>query len=158
MTRCRGRIGAALGETVRAWLVLLVVVGLSVPAGAHPKAYVNLTGDVTMVPNDCDGSIGVSQGGVCFPGGHIVPDLQGRATLTVGDATAVPVSGCYQQPVGSAPLCRPFCGSITIDRHVDWDPSENVEIFIDGPVQGSPAYSACGITVSMGTTGHVYHS
>lgn len=140
------------------WLwVFPVLMGLSLPGlvEAHSTSYVGGTGDVAIVHVSC-GLVQPTAGGVCFPPGHIQPDQNGKATVTIVDTFINPVSGCYQQDLGFT--CIRFCGSIVLTSGVNWFPDRRVEIYVDGPVNGNPFTSPCGFRNSPGTTGFVTHS
>jgi hypothetical protein len=134
--------------------MLLATALVAGPAAAHPKQYVNVTGDVVIVPLNCEGFLPITQGGVCFPAGHVTPDPQGKATLQITDTVALPTSACYQQDNGMS--CIPFCATFTLVSGINWIPERRVEVFIDGPLWGNHFVSVCG-QWSQGTVGHVTH-
>lgn len=129
-------------------------------ANASSREYVGLTGDVVTVCYG-DGS-SISVGAVCWDGGSITPDQNGQATVSLADDVVNPVSGTYCQDLNNDHLCGDatvgepfafFCGGVTLTDGTDWTSSATTTIFIDGPVFGSPAFSTCGLTDSMGTHG-----
>jgi hypothetical protein len=135
--------------------VALAGLGVLGTADAHTKSYVNVTGDVVLSARFCDDLVSPSQGGVCYPGGHIRTD-DGVALVGIADQTTQPTSGCYQQDLGFT--CQRFCGSIVLSKNGNWFPDRRVEIFVDGPVWGNPLTSPCGFRHSQGTWGHVWHT
>lgn len=136
-------------------VLLLVILAASTLASAHQKTWVNATGDRFIAPNDCAGDLGFSQGGVCYAAGHIVPNIAGEAVVSLMDKKIQPVSGCFQQP---GRPCESFCGSALLERNINWDPAEILEIFVDGPVYGNAFDSVCGTLYSGGVWGRASHT
>jgi hypothetical protein len=138
-------------------LVTLAVAAFAITAfgtvSAHPKTYVNVTGDQVIVPTDCDEALGVAQGGVCWQAGHVV---QG-STISISDTVTNPTSGFYCSPTcGATPGGGiPFCGSIKTGLAAPVQ--GQVIVFLDGPVFGNPVTSVC-LTASLGTTGTINHT
>jgi len=139
---------------LRAGAIFLVLI-LALPvAFAHEKGYVNVTGDQLIAPKNCDDEVGFSQGGVCYPAGHIQPDPMGQAFVGISDNKFQPTSGCWQQ---NAQPCHPFCGDTTLDVNQGWDPGSELLVFVDGVAFGNPLISSCGPIFTTGVWGIVYH-
>lgn len=154
-----------MASSLKLWtLTLAVAITAMGSANADSKTYVNVTGDFGYTPNNCDESLPISQGGVCFPAGHITPDAEGTATITVTDNLLNPVSALHCEDQNLDAVCETerepgewFCGTHTIRTDEDWDLSANVLIIIDGPVFGNPVTSVCA-TLSASTFGVVDHT
>jgi hypothetical protein len=141
----------------------MVVATLGV-VSADPHEYVNVTGDQFVL---CDSTgATISQGGVCWDGGHIVPDAAGQATLSLTDDLFSPVSGYYCQDVNADTTCGDsaagepsaiFCGALTVTDGSDWSSGGLTMLFADGAVFGNPVLSACG-TLSASVHGFGNHS
>jgi hypothetical protein len=142
---------------MRASVAFLLLIAFGSPSvAAHAKDYVNVTGDQFILPNDCNDEIGISQGGVCFSGGHIAPDANGRATVSLWDKKFSPTSGCHQQ---AGRPCEPFCGSFVLQEGAGWDPAKALDVFVDGPVFGNFLLSPCGFGWwTQGVLGQVTHT
>jgi hypothetical protein len=153
-------------KTTNFVLVSAIAVAALGLASADGREYANVSGDAFLVCYpDGDGPIGGS-GGVCWAGGHILPDSLGQATVSLTDDLVSPVGGVYCQDLDANVLCgdeaagepwAEFCGAITITDGVDWVSAGDVTVFINGPILGSPVLSTCG-TVSVGTHGFANHS
>ena len=136
----------------------------AVPAQADGRDYVNATGDFGILPTNCDGALTLSQGGVCFPGGHVTPNADGQATITILDQFFNPVSAFHCHDLDFDAVCgeahdpaEQFCGTHTLRVGEDWNVEDQILILIDGPIFGNPVNSVCG-TFSMGLIGTVAHS
>ena len=155
----------------RGWLVVSICLGMvafgSSPSVADPRQYVNTSGDALVV---CDSlGFGFSNGGVCFEPGHVLPDGNGEAILTIFDDFNNVVSGVACQDLngdtfcggqGSAELREPFCiqGVITSAWFGgSWQEWAELRVFVDGPILGNPALSSCGPMFSPGVSGRVDH-
>jgi hypothetical protein len=149
-----------------AWTLTLAAAALAAmePATADPRSYVNASGDSgTATMPDCDGSLGLGLGSACFPAGHVQPDADGTATITLTDSFLSPVSGVHCDDADGDSICEQreigewFCGTHTIRDGEDWHAGDQIIIVVDGPVFGNPILSPCG-TLSTATTGIISHS
>lgn len=140
-------------------------------ADAHSKSYTGwddaFNVSIPQCPlHDFDVFVGI----VCYRGGHITPNANGQATISITDSITSPLSGFVCQDLDADDLCGEggqlelsvqFCGSATITdvAHGDvWVPQAPLLIFIDGPLFGNLLASSCGTTYSGGFAGTVDHS
>jgi len=104
--------------------------------------------------------------------GTATPDAGGQATITINDVLLPTVGGFYCQDVNSDGICgddgtvsgtvesaQSFCVELTLDDgsvsgNANWDPASDVFVFVDGPIDGLPTFSACG-TLAPGILGTV---
>lgn len=146
-----------------ACLLTALVLGLGA-ASAHPREYLNVAGDTPLIPFDCDDESLPSVGVVCFAAGHIVADAEGRAFISITDDLTAVASAFHCVDADGDFVCgeeresvETFCGTHEMVVGVDWDGIEQVIVFLDGPLFGNLATSACGET-SVATSGEVTHS
>lgn len=155
----------------RAWGAIAVVLGavllsLASPAAADQRSYVGhndcfkarpcAIGDKAQDPIVC--GVGV----VCFAGGHIWADDQGKGSVSISDAVFSPMTGFACQDLDSDNLCgevgselsEPFCGAATLGNGDLWEPAGMLFVFIGG-LTTSQDY--CGI-FHAGVEGTVSHS
>lgn len=148
---------------MQTWKYMMVaafaVAGLGI-ATADTREYVNVTGDQQLICDETGATI--SQGGFCYPAGHVAADGSGQATVSIIDDLISPTSGYFCQDLDADTFCDEgtdvlFCGSLTLTSGAGWDESGSIVVFIDGPVFGNPVLSVCG-TLSAGTHGFGNHS
>jgi hypothetical protein len=170
-------------------ILLLGMMTMATMAAADPREYIvppNQGAGLSISMTSCEPR-GPSVGAVRFCAGHISPDVNGAASISIEDDLNAPVSGVYCQDLDGDQLCgegqfppdgtrieprHEFCGSMVLDSPMDptpradwavhnWDPfgfNADVLIFIDGIADGNPATSRCGFVFSYGTHGWVWHS
>lgn len=132
--------------------------GVCIPAGHIPDDFGFAVLQIT------DDFVAPASGFYCqdHDGDQICGETAGLAAGT-GQVPLVPAE-LRGQTVCKIPLVcditehqQHFCGATAITKGVDWEPSLDVFVFIDGLVYGNPLTSPCG-SFSAGTHGFVDHS
>jgi hypothetical protein len=106
-------------------------------------------------------------GFVCFAAGHVKGvGVSHTASLAISDQGINPVGGTFCQDANMDGFCggegepyKPFCVSVVLVGSVEWNEALAVQVFVDGPLNGNPVISSCGLgSTSLGTLGFVTHS
>lgn len=163
--------------------LVLGVVAFGAVATSHPQSWINITGDQLLdcnpdaIPEEAGGGdLGVwpadGQGGACFAAGDVLPDADGLATVFVFSDQVADASAYYGQDVdgdgSSDPASFIFCNTADLEVFVgdpgdpartgNWDPLFASLVWIDGPVFGNAALSACGTLYSGSVSGTIDHT
>lgn len=116
------------------FLVVLFGLAAVVPlAAAHPHEYRNLTGEVQPICVQTGGDE-LNLGGVCVAAGHIVPDEDNRASISIVDDINTLAVGFYCQDLNG----DGFCGGTILD-----DPESLPDHLFQGQ-RSEPLVPFCG--------------
>jgi hypothetical protein len=162
---------ARIGEPLNLGALTLVsLLSLAPVALAHPHNYTNGTGDQIIFCNVDDDNItitpeqGINEGGVCIPAGHIPTfGFGSEATLEIFDFLTESTSAFYCQDLDGDGTCdgvvdTPFCDRLMLRDGFNWDSNAPVLVFLDGPLFGNFALTACPELYAGGTLGQVGHT
>lgn len=141
------------------WLSLLAMMTVG-GAGAHSISYINPVGGEMLTYCDSrHAALDLYVGGACFAAGHIVPDVDGFAVISVVDDIVTPSFTLGQDPNGDGLYenLQHACGSAVVDADSNWDPLIPIVVFVHGPVFGA-AFDPCGAPISWGISGSVDHT